>query len=106
MNPPPPILPALGSTAASAKAVATAASTALPPSRSTATPTSVASAWSATTMPCAPSAAGVSSGKGQPSGTRGRPAALAGAAVGAGVVVTLDLQPPTARRATVRRADR
>src|SRR6185436_20727524 len=79
------MLPALGRTTASAKAVATAASIALPPSRSTATPASVARGWSVTTIARSPAAAGVSSGNGQPSGTRGRVEAIvcAGADVGA-----------------------
>ena len=42
MNPPPPMLPAEGCVTASAKPTATAASTALPPAFSTATPASVA----------------------------------------------------------------
>ncbi len=52
MKPPPPMLPELGIATASAKPVATAASTALPPRRSTATPMSDASALSELTMPC------------------------------------------------------
>src|SRR5688500_10291890 len=40
MNPPPPMLPAVGCVTASAKPVATAASTALPPRRRIAAPTS------------------------------------------------------------------
>ncbi len=52
MKPPPPMLPELGATTASAKPTATAASTALPPRRSTSTPTSVASALAELTMPC------------------------------------------------------
>ena len=49
-KPPPPMLPAKGCVTASANAVATAASTALPPDFSTATPTSVASGSCATTI--------------------------------------------------------
>ena len=52
MKPPPPTLPAAGQVTAIAKAVATAASTALPPFCSTETPTSAAIASMATTMPC------------------------------------------------------
>jgi hypothetical protein len=48
-----------GSTAASARAVATAASTALPPSSSTATPARAASCAWETTMPRRPEAAGL-----------------------------------------------
>ena len=51
MKPPPPMLPANGWVTASAKPTATAASTALPPCWSTATPTSAAVASIATTMP-------------------------------------------------------
>src|SRR5579872_4215833 len=49
MNPPPPMLPATGCTTARAKPVATAASTALPPCRITATPVLDASSWTLTT---------------------------------------------------------
>ena len=51
MKPPPPMLPALGSVTASAKAVATAASTALPPLARTAAPASHAGADVHTTSP-------------------------------------------------------
>src|SRR4051812_20990679 len=51
MNPPPPILPALGCVTASANAVATAASTAVPPLASTAAPASQAGADVQTTRP-------------------------------------------------------
>src|SRR3954468_15316580 len=51
MNPPPPMLPALGWVTASAKAVATAASTADPPLASTAAPASQAGAGVETTSP-------------------------------------------------------
>src|SRR5437762_11480485 len=51
MNPPPPMLPAAGSTTASAKAVATAASTALPPRFRISTPASEPSSSSVATMP-------------------------------------------------------
>src|SRR5688572_12185876 len=54
MKPPPPMLPAAGCTTASARPVATAASTAFPPALSTAAPTSLASAFADTTMPCVP----------------------------------------------------
>jgi hypothetical protein len=50
-NPPPPRLPAWGRVTARAKALATAASTALPPRRSTAAPTAAARASWAATMP-------------------------------------------------------
>src|SRR5271165_1589941 len=49
MKPPPPRFPASGTVTASAKAVATAASIALPPARSTVRPTSAAWASWATT---------------------------------------------------------
>jgi hypothetical protein len=58
MKPPPPRLPAVGNTTASAKAMATAASTALPPDASTSTPTFVARAESLETMPFAECGAG------------------------------------------------
>src|SRR6476661_8915817 len=51
MNPPPPMLPALGSVTARANAVATAASTALPPFARTAAPASQAGADVQTTRP-------------------------------------------------------
>jgi hypothetical protein len=51
-KPPPPILPAVGCVTASAKAVATAASTALPRSRRTSAPMFDARASCETTMPC------------------------------------------------------
>ena len=50
MKPPPPILPAVGWVTASAKAVATAPSTALPPSRITFQPTSEAMSLCDTTI--------------------------------------------------------
>src|SRR4051812_48829266 len=51
MKPPPPRLPALGWVTASAKAVATAASTAFPPRARTDAPTSEASPETETTTP-------------------------------------------------------
>src|SRR3954468_9480897 len=51
MKPPPPMFPASGNVTASAKAVATAASTALPPSRKTSRPTSDAGGETDTTVP-------------------------------------------------------
>src|SRR5438309_2294764 len=54
MNPPPPILPAAGSTTANANAVATAASTAFPPFWRISTPAREANSSSVATMPCAP----------------------------------------------------
>jgi hypothetical protein len=50
IKPPPPMFPACGRTTARAKPTATAASTALPPSRRISTPASVASWWMVTTM--------------------------------------------------------
>ena len=51
MNPPPPMLPAVGWVTASAKAVAMAPSTALPPLLMTCQPTSEAMSLCDTTMP-------------------------------------------------------
>ena len=51
MNPPPPMLPAVGYVTASANPVATAASTALPPFASTSRPTSLAMLLAETTIP-------------------------------------------------------
>src|SRR5437868_695138 len=51
MNPPPPMLPAAGYVTASANAVATAASTALPPALRTDTPAADASGQTETTTP-------------------------------------------------------
>src|SRR5262249_42286123 len=56
MNPPPPILPAAGYVTASAKAVATAASTALPPLCKMSRPTSEAGAETENTLPLRPGA--------------------------------------------------
>src|SRR6516165_10737420 len=63
MNPPPPMLPASGHVTARANAVATAASTALPPFRRTATPTSLAGRDTLTTMPSVPCAMGPAFGR-------------------------------------------
>src|SRR5262249_7514275 len=52
INPPPPILPALGCVTASANPTATAASTALPPPLRTFSPIAVACFSRETTMPC------------------------------------------------------
>src|SRR5688572_9345307 len=57
MNPPPPMFPALGCVTASAKAVATAASTAFPPFARIAAPTSDAGAEVETTSPALDSTA-------------------------------------------------
>ena len=51
MNPPPPMLPAVGWVTPSAKATATAASTAFPPRFRTARPTSLALASALATAP-------------------------------------------------------
>jgi hypothetical protein len=51
MKPPPPMLPAVGCVTASASAVATAPSMALPPSRMTFQPTPDAMSLCDTTMP-------------------------------------------------------
>ena len=51
MNPPPPMFPASGFTTASAKCVATAASTALPPACSMPSPAALASESVDTTIP-------------------------------------------------------
>src|SRR5579871_4853334 len=53
MNPPPPMLPAAGSTTASANATATAASTAFPPRFKISTPACEPSCSSVATIPCA-----------------------------------------------------
>src|SRR5579863_8983146 len=52
MNPPPPMLPAAGSTTASANATATAASTAFPPRFRISTPACEPSCSSVATIPC------------------------------------------------------
>src|SRR5437867_12020540 len=57
MNPPPPRLPASGSTTASANPTATAASTALPPCWMISIPTWLASGWPDTIMACGPGTA-------------------------------------------------
>src|SRR5215831_10366058 len=59
MKPPPPMFPAVGYVTASAKPVATAASTALPPCLRTSTPASLASRDMLTTMPCSANVAGM-----------------------------------------------
>ena len=51
MNPPPPMLPAVGCTTASANAVATAASTAVPPAAITSAPICDAISFCDATMP-------------------------------------------------------
>src|SRR5579862_2079877 len=58
MNPPPPMLPALGYVTASANPVATAASTALPPAFMISTPASLAYFDMLTTIACSASVAG------------------------------------------------
>src|ERR1043166_6305172 len=58
MNPPPPMFPAAGGVTASADAVATAATTALPPLRRTAAPTSEAIPSTETTSPVLESTGG------------------------------------------------
>src|SRR5690606_14534596 len=52
MNPPPPMFPAVGCVTARAKPVAIAASTALPPASRIRAPTSLASVFADTTIPC------------------------------------------------------
>ena len=52
MKPPPPRLPAKGKTTARAKAVAAAASMALPPALRVSRPASAARWWTLTTMAC------------------------------------------------------
>src|SRR6516165_2955870 len=76
-NPPPPIFPADGRVTASANAVATAASTAVPPPRRTSAPTRLASGESLTTAPCGAVTSGAVSGCGQAAGTDGVPAPAA-----------------------------
>src|SRR5438552_13219404 len=77
-NPPPPTLPANGNVTASANAVATAASTAEPPLRSTVAPTRLASGASVTTIPCAAVTSGTLNGYGQAAGTAGGATPAAG----------------------------
>src|SRR3954463_12082612 len=64
MNPPPPMFPALGWTTASANAVATAASTALPPLASIDAPTSEAMPLTETTSPDVEATGGGPAGRG------------------------------------------
>src|SRR3984957_20041177 len=70
-KPPPPMFPAVGNATARAKAIATAASTALPPDASTSAPTLVASALSVTTMAPAERGDAAPCGYGQSGGKRG-----------------------------------
>src|SRR5207247_8196904 len=79
MNPPPPILPASGSTTASANPTATAASTALPPCFRTSIPTWLASGWPDTTMARGPDTATLLPARDQVSGMIGRPVTIASA---------------------------
>ena len=72
-NPPPPMLPAQGYVTASANPTATAASIALPPAFSTATPTSVAMGSCATTMACR-ACTGWRAARGTATASRRRPA--------------------------------
>src|SRR5438552_4057661 len=90
MNPPPPILPASGSTTASANPTATAASTALPPCFKTSIPTWLASGWPDTTMARGPDTATLLPARDQVSGMIGRPVTIASvrAPVGAAAVGT------------------
>src|SRR5437016_3702372 len=93
MNPPPPILPASGSTTASANPTATAASTALPPCFKTSIPTWLASGGPDTTT--------LLLARDQVSGMIGRPVTIASARapVGAAAVGTAGAAtaPPGAR---------
>src|SRR5208337_2406379 len=79
MKPPPPMLPARGRVTASAKPTATAASTALPPSRKTSSPTRDAAASWVTTMPCF-ATTGTAVAKGEMTGG-GSAAAITGAKI-------------------------
>src|SRR5436190_8138674 len=93
-NPPPPMLPAVGYVTASANAVATAASAALPPAFRTSRPTPEAIASSVTTIPLSPrTTTGVMYGQvsffaGAPASTStfggGGAEAMTGGALGAG----------------------
>src|SRR5262249_9482010 len=89
-NPPPPTLPADGMTTASAKAVAIAASTALPPAASISCPALVASAASLEIIPRLLGLCAARAGKGHPSGKLGGAAETGGddAGGGAGDVAT------------------
>src|SRR5262245_19040694 len=69
MNPPPPMFPAAGYVTASANAVATAASTALPPDLSPETPPADAAGQTETTTPLA-KAVGASRARAPEVGTR------------------------------------
>src|SRR6185503_2509299 len=69
MKPPPPMLPALGRVTASAKAVATAASTALPPRARTDAPASQAGADVHTTRPSLDETASSGAATGRTAGT-------------------------------------
>ena len=94
MNPPPPTLPAAGSVTASAKPVATAASTAFPPRRMISTPAALASALLLATMPLGATVAVRPAPTFHPAGMR----AAAAAAAGEGVAL-----PPVPRQATQAR---
>src|SRR5579883_2419394 len=85
MKPPPPMLPAEGNVTASANAVATAASTALPPDASTSAPTLLAIASSVDTMPRAERGVGAPCLYGQSAGKTG---GGAGGAAGADAEAT------------------
>src|SRR5881398_2667765 len=79
MNPPPPRLPASGSTTASANPTATAASTALPPCWMISIPTWLASGWPDTIMAWGPGTATPLPASDHVSGMIGRPVTIASA---------------------------
>src|SRR4051794_74356 len=89
MNPPPPMLPAVGCVTPRAKPTATAASTALPPFFRISTPTSLAAPSALLTAPCVPIATPGSAAEAAVAGVPGcsgsggvSGGALAGAALG------------------------
>ena len=83
MKPPPPRLPASGSTTAIANPTATAASTALPPRRNTSRPATLAMSFPDVTMACGPRSERVAAGYVHESGKGAPGADVVGAAVAA-----------------------
>ena len=108
MNPPPPRLPASGFTTASARPVATAASTALPPPARMSTPTCDAYSSVEATIPSVAVTGASAAAKGQPSG-KAPPASTKALAVPlGGLPATRPSVPsgwqPAARRRSARAA--
>src|SRR5437899_10330956 len=79
MNPPPPMLPASGSTTVSANPTPAAASMAFPPCLMISIPTSLASGWPDTTIALRPDTATALPASDQASGMIGRPVTTASA---------------------------